>query len=168
MVAQVPAPLVLDADGINAVAEHIDVLDTRRSRLTVVTPHDGEFLRLRQGEAIGPDREAAALAFAQQHGCVLVLKGHRTITAFPDGDTFLNTTGNPGMAKGGSGDVLAGMILSLLGQGIPPKQAVPAAVWLHGAAGDLAAKDFGEYGMTPSDLLRRIPAAIQQAMDGPG
>ena len=72
------------------------------------------------------------------------------------------------MAKGGSGDVLAGMILSLLGQGIPPKQAVPAAVWLHGAAGDLAAKDLGEYGMTPSDLLRRIPAAIQQAMDGPG
>ena len=168
LVAQVTAPLVLDADGINAVAEHIDVLDTRRSRLTVVTPHDGEFLRLRQGEAIGPDREAAALAFAQQHGCVLVLKGHRTITAFPDGDTFLNTTGNPGMAKGGSGDVLAGMILSLLGQGIPPNQAVPAAVWLHGAAGDLAAKDFGEYGMTPSDLLRRIPAAIQQAMDGPG
>ena len=168
LVAQVTAPLVLDADGINAVAEHIDVLDTRRSRLTVVTPHDGEFLRLRQGEAIGPDREAAALAFAQQHGCVLVLKGHRTITAFPDGDTFLNTTGNPGMAKGGSGDVLAGMILSLLGQGIPPKQAVPAAVWVHGAAGDLAAKDFGEYGMTPSDLLRRIPAAIQQAMDGPG
>ena len=168
LVAQVTAPLVLDADGINAVAEHIDVLDTRRSRLTVVTPHDGEFLRLRQGKAIGPDREAAALAFAQQHGCVLVLKGHRTITAFPDGDTFLNTTGNPGMAKGGSGDVLAGMILSLLGQGIPPKQAVPAAVWLHGAAGDLTAKDFGEYGMTPSDLLRRIPAAIQQAMDGPG
>ena len=106
LVAQVTAPLVLDADGINAVAEHIDVLDTRRSRLTVVTPHDGEFLRLRQGEAIGPDREAAALAFAQQHGCVLVLKGHRTITAFPDGDTFLNTTGNPGMAKGGSGCLL--------------------------------------------------------------
>lgn len=68
------------------------------------------------------------------------------------------------MAKGGSGDVLAGMILSLLGQGLAPKQAVPAAVWLHGAAGDLAAADLGEYGMTPSDLLQRIPAAIQQAM----
>ena len=161
---RVQAPLVLDADGINAVAGHINVLDTRRGRLTVLTPHDGEFLRLTQGRAIGPDREAAALDFARQHGCVLVLKGHRTITAFPDGETFVNTTGNPGMAKGGSGDVLAGMILSLLGQGLPPKQAVPAAVWLHGAAGDLAAQDLGEYGMTPSDLLQRIPAAIQQAM----
>lgn len=98
---------------------------------------------------------------------MLVLKGHRTITAFPDGETFENTTGNPGMAKGGSGDVLAGMILSLLGQGIPPKKAVPSAVWLHGAAGDLAAASFGEYGMTPSDLLQNIPAAIQGAMSFP-
>lgn len=167
LVERLQTPLVLDADGINAVAEHIDVLDTRRGRLTVLTPHDGEFLRLRQGKAIGPDREAAALAFARQHGCVLVLKGHRTITAFPDGETFENTTGNPGMAKGGSGDVLAGMILSLLGQGIPPKKAVPSAVWLHGAAGDLAAASFGEYGMTPSDLLQNIPAAIQGAMSFP-
>ena len=164
LVQRVQAPLVLDADGINAVAEHIDVLDTRRGRLTVLTPHDGEFLRLTGERAIGPDREGAASAFARQHGCVLVLKGHRTITAFPDGDTFVNTTGNPGMAKGGSGDVLAGMILSLLGQGIPPKEGVPAAVWLHGAAGDLAAEELGEYGMTPSDLLSRIPATIGQAM----
>ena len=98
---------------------------------------------------------------------MLVLKGHRTITAFPDGETFVNTTGNPGMAKGGSGDVLAGMILSLLGQGLPPKQAVPAAVWLHGRAGDLAAEALGEYGMTPDDLLQQIPAAIRQTMAGP-
>lgn len=164
LVQRLRTPLVLDADGINAVAEHIDVLDTRGDRLTVLTPHDGEFLRLTQGQAIGPDRAEAAAAFARRHGCVLVLKGHRTITAFPDGETFQNTTGNPGMAKGGSGDVLAGMILSLLGQGLPPKQAVPAAVWLHGAAGDLAAEEMGEYGMTPGDLLRRIPAAIQLAM----
>ena len=85
LVQRVQKPLVLDADGINAVSEHIDVLDTRRGRLTVLTPHDGEFLRLTQGKAIGPDREAAAAAFARQHGCVLVSKGHRTITAFPDG-----------------------------------------------------------------------------------
>lgn len=162
---RVQPPLVLDADGINAVSEHIDVLDARRGRLTVLTPHDGEFLRLTRGKGIGPDREGAAVAFARQYGCVLVLKGHRTITAFPDGDSFVNTTGNPGMAKGGSGDVLAGMILSLLGQGLPPKQAVPAAVWLHGRAGDLAAEELGEYGMTPGDLLDRIPAAIQQCMD---
>ncbi len=164
LVERVTQPLVLDADGINAVAEHIDVLDTRRGRLTVLTPHDGEFLRLTQGKAIGPDREGAAAAFAREHGCVLVLKGHRTITAFPDGETFVNTTGNPGMAKGGSGDVLAGMILSLLGQGIPPRQAVPGAVWLHGYAGDRAAARLGEYGMTPSDLLEEIPLAIRDVM----
>ena len=164
LVEKVRPPLVLDADGINAVAEHIDVLDTRRGRLTVLTPHDGEFLRLTQGKAIGPDREGTAAAFARRHGCVLVLKGHRTITAFPDGETFVNTTGNPGMAKGGSGDVLAGMILSLLGQGIEPKKAVPGAVWLHGRAGDLAAARLGEYGMTPTDLLDEIPFAIRGVM----
>lgn len=162
LVEKVEAPLVLDADGINAVAEHIDVLDTRQGRLTVLTPHDGEFLRLTREKAIGPDREAAALAFARQHGCVLVLKGHRTITAFPDGTVFCNTTGNPGMAKGGSGDVLAGILLSLLGQGLPPEKAIPAGVWLHGRAGDLAAERFGEYGMTPGDLLRQIPAALRE------
>ena len=166
LIQRVQSALVLDADGINAAAEHIDVLDTRRDRLTVLTPHDGEFLRLTGGAPIGPDREKAAADFARAHGCVVVLKGHRTITAFPDGATFVNTTGNPGMAKGGSGDVLAGMLLSLLGQGIPPKQAVPAAVWLHGRAGDLAAEKLGEYGMTPSDLLAQIPAAIQQTMEG--
>ena len=167
LLQRVQTAVVLDADGINAVAEHIDVLDTRRGRVTALTPHDGEFLRLTGGAPLGPDREAAAAAFARAHGCVLVLKGHRTITAFPDGETFVNTTGNPGMAKGGSGDVLAGMLLSLLGQGLPPKQAVPAAVWLHGRAGDLAAEELGEYGMTPDDLLRQIPAAIRQTMAGP-
>ena len=164
LIEQRQSPLVLDADGINAAAAHRDVLTTRAGRLTVLTPHDGEFLRLTRGEGIGPDREQAAADFARQSGCVLVLKGHRTITAFPDGETFVNTTGNPGMAKGGSGDLLAGMILSLLGQGIEPKRAVPAAVWLHGKAGDLAAARYGEYGMTPEDLLDHIPAAILEAM----
>ena len=164
LIERLQSPLVLDADGINAAAAHRDVLTTRAGRLTVLTPHDGEFLRLTRGEGIGPDREQAAADFARQSGCVLVLKGHRTITAFPDGETFVNTTGNSGMAKGGSGDLLAGMILSLLGQGIEPKRAVPAAVWLHGKAGDLAAARYGEYGMTPEDLLDHIPAAILEAM----
>ena len=163
LIEKLRVPLVLDADGINAASEHTDVLTARRGRLTVLTPHDGEFLRLTQGKPIGPDREAAAAEFARQHGCVVVLKGHRTITAFPDGKAFVNTTGNSGMAKGGSGDILAGMILSLLGQGIPPEQAVPSAVWLHGRAGDLAAERFGPYGMTPDDLLQAIPAAILDA-----
>ena len=167
LLQRVQTAVVLDADGINAVAEHIDVLDTRRGRVTVLTPHDGEFLRLTGGAPLGPDREAAAAAFARAHGCVLVLKGHRTITAFPDGETFVNTTGNPGMAKGGSGDVLAGMLVSLCGQGIPAVHAACAAAWLHGRAGDLAAEELGEYGMTPDDLLRQIPAAIRQTMAGP-
>ena len=164
LIEKLTVPLVLDADGINAAAEHRDVLTTRAGRLTVLTPHDGEFLRLTRGEGIGPDRARAAADLARQTGCVLVLKGHRTVTAFPDGETFLNTTGNSGMAKGGSGDLLAGMILSLLGQGIESKRAVPAAVWLHGRAGDLAAERYGEYGMIPEDLLDHIPAAILDAM----
>ena len=154
-------PVVLDADGINALEGHIDVLDGRKGLHTVLTPHDGEFARL-GGDLSSGDRLGAARDFAVEHGCCLVLKGHRTITAFPDGTAYINTTGNPGMAKGGSGDVLAGVILSLLGQGLPARQAVPMAVWLHGAAGDLCAGEIGEYGMTPSDLLAALPRVIQQ------
>jgi len=164
VLSKTKAPLVLDADGINAVSKHIDILDARRGRLTVVTPHDGEFARL-GGDLSGGDRLGAAQRFASDHGCVLVLKGHRTITAFPDGTAFLNTTGNPGMAKGGSGDVLAGMIVSLLGQGFPPETAVPAAVWLHGRVGDLAAREKGEYGMTPGDMIDEIPYAVKSLQE---
>lgn len=153
-------PLVLDADGINAVAGHIDVLKARKDRLTVLTPHEKEFSRLLEGRPIGSDRVGTAEAFARTSGCVVVLKGYRTVIAFPDGTLFVNTTGNPGMAKGGSGDVLAGMILSLLGQRISPKKAIPAAVWLHGRAGDLCAEELGEYGMTPTDMLKMIPKAF--------
>ena len=151
----------MDADGINAVAGHIDILDSRRDCVTVLTPHDGEFARL-GGDVSGGDRLGAARSFARAHGCCLVLKGHRTITAFPDGAAFVNTTGNPGMAKGGSGDVLSGIILSLLGQGLPARQAVPLAVWLHGAAGDLAAEKLGEYGMAPVDLISMLPGLTKQ------
>ncbi len=157
---ELSCPLVLDADGINALEGHIDVLDSRRGRLTVLTPHDGEFARL-TGEMPGEDRVETARTFAVYHGCVLVLKGHRTVAAFPDGEVFVNTTGNPGMAKGGSGDVLAGMILSLMGQGLEARQAVPWAVCLHGRAGDLAAAELGEYGMTPADLIKKIPQMLK-------
>ncbi len=160
-VRSLKAPLVLDADGINAVAGHIDVLKARADRLTVLTPHLGEFQRLVGSKDPSFDPIGQAADFAQACGCVVVLKGHRTVTAFPDGALFVNTTGNPGMAKGGSGDILGGMILSLLGQGLPPQEAVPAAVWLHGRAGDLAAAELGEYGMTPTDLLQKIPLAFQ-------
>lgn len=160
-------PVVVDADGINALVGHIDVLDARRGMFTVLTPHEGEFVRL-GGDLSDGDRLGAARAFAREHGCCLVLKGHRTVTAFPDGMAFINTTGNPGMATGGSGDVLAGVILALLGQGFPAKQAVPMAVWLHGAAGDLCAKEIGEYGMTPTDIIAALPRVIEEHVEQEG
>ncbi|MBP1758993.1 MAG: bifunctional ADP-dependent NAD(P)H-hydrate dehydratase/NAD(P)H-hydrate epimerase [Firmicutes bacterium] len=159
LVQELIQPLVLDADGINAVAGHIHVLEARRGRVTVLTPHEGEFSRLLDGAPI-TDRARQAEDFARMTGCILVLKGHRTVTAFPDGHLFVNTTGNPGMAKGGSGDVLAGMMVSLLAQGLKPERAVPLAVWLHGRAGDLCARDLGEHGMIPTDLMERIPLAL--------
>lgn len=161
VLAHTERPVVLDADGINALEGHIDVLDARQGIATVLTPHDGEFARL-GGDLSGGDRLGAARAFAAAHGCVLVLKGHCTITTFPDGLAYLNTTGNPGMAKGGSGDILAGMIVSLMAQGLTIRQAVPAAVCLHGQAGDLAAEEFGEYGMSPSDLIQKIPLTTKR------
>lgn len=153
-------PVVVDADGINALAEHMDILDRRPPGATVLTPHDGEFARL-GGSRPGGGRLEEARAFARAHRCVLVRKGHRTIVAWPDGRCFVNPTGNSGMAKGGSGDVLGGMILSLLGQGLSPGRAAVCAVWLHGRAGDLAAADKEEYGMLPSDLIEQIPYAIR-------
>ena len=155
----IPQPLVLDADGINALAGHIDELRRRRGKITVLTPHEGEFARIGDLTA---GREASAAAFARDHGVYLVLKGHRTVIAAPDGRLAVNPTGNSGMAKGGSGDILSGMVVSLLGQGAEPFAACCAAVYLHGLAGDLAARDRTERCMTPSDLLERIPDAVRE------
>lgn len=167
LLEELKGPLVVDADGINALAEHMDILDARPAGATVLTPHDGEFARL-GGDLSGGDRLGAARRFAAEHRCVLVLKGHRTITAWPDGRCFVNPTGNSGMAKGGSGDVLGGMILALIGQGLDPGRAAVCAVWLHGRAGDLAAADKGEYGMLPSDLVEQLPCAIKELGAGEG
>jgi len=152
-------PVVLDADGINSVAAHIDVLTGRRFP-TVVTPHEGEFLRL--GGDLSQGRERAAADFVKRHGCILVLKGPKTIVAAPDGRMAINTTGNCGMAKGGSGDVLAGMILSLVGQGAGAYEAAQCAVWMHGRAGDLCAEELTEYAMTPVDMIERLPAVFRE------
>lgn len=149
-------PLVLDADGINAVAGHIDVLRGAACPI-VLTPHEGEFRRLTQ--ALEADRIAGAKALARQTGCIVLRKGHETVIT--DGKkTYVNRTGNPGMATGGSGDVLAGILTALLGQGISPLQAAAAAAWLHGTAGDLAARELGEYAMGPNDLLDRLPRLL--------
>ena len=154
-------PLILDADGINALEGHMDILEARKGLITVLTPHDGEFARL-GGDLSDGDRLAAARRFAEEYQCCLILKGYRTITALPDGQAFVNTTGNPGMSKGGSGDILGGMLLALMGQGLSVREAAPMAVWMHGRAGDLAAADLGEYGMLPGDLVERIPRVLRE------
>ncbi len=155
LVGEARCPVVLDADGINAMAGHIDRLREAACPL-ILTPHDGEFLRLSPGAALPPadfdTRADRAMMLARQLGAVVLLKGYRT--AITDGKRlYRNETGNPGMATGGSGDVLAGMLVSLLGQGLAPLEAAAAAAWLHGAAGDRCAAERGEYGMTPSDLI---------------
>ena len=158
-------PVVLDADGLNAVSGHIDRLDARAGtgRLTVLTPHDGEFARL-GGELSSGDRLGAARAFAAEHGCVLVLKGHRTVTAVPAGNALVNTTGTSALAKGGSGDVLTGVIASLLAQGAPAPLAAAGGVWLHGRAGEIAAEKLTDYGVTPEDVAAALPAAIGEVL----
>lgn len=157
---QTEKPVVLDADGINALEGHIDSLDSRRGRVTILTPHGGEFARI-GGNPAG-DPVGAARAFAREHGCFLVLKGHRTVTAGPEGNVLVNTTGNSGLAKGGSGDVLTGLIASLLAQGAGPVMAAAGAVWIHGRAGDLAAEALTEYCVTPEDVIAAFPRVFSE------
>ena len=150
-------PVVLDADGINLISGHRDLL-RGRSSATILTPHDGEFARL--GYSVGSDRMASARRAAQELGCILVLKGHRS--CITDGQReYINGTGNPGMAVGGSGDLLSGIIVSLLGQGLPPLEAAACGCWLHGKAGDLCAARLGQYGMLPTDMLSILPRLLK-------
>ena len=146
-------PTVVDADGLYAVKDDLQLL-----RGKVITPHAGEFARL--GGNVTGDRVKDAEAFAQAYGCTVVLKGHETVVAFPAGDVYICPVGNPGMATGGSGDVLAGIIGSLLGQ-LPQEQAVLYGVLIHGAAGDLCAARLGEYSMLPSDIIEALPEVMR-------
>ena len=157
VLVQTDCPVVLDADGINVMAGHINILRGRQAP-TILTPHDGEFARL--GGVIGEDRVAAAEQMAQDLGVIMLLKGHRT-TITDGATTYINRTGNPGMAVGGSGDVLAGIIASLLGQGIVPLEAAACGAWLHGAAGDRCAAEMGQYGMLPTDMLHVLPRLLK-------
>lgn len=149
--------VVLDADGINVMNAHKDILRDRTSP-TILTPHAGEFQRF--GGILAEERAASAAAMARNLGVIVLLKGHETVIT--DGKRcYRNPTGNPGMATGGSGDVLAGIITSLLGQGIPPLEAAACGAWLHGAAGDICAKEIGQNGMLPSDMLRVLPRLLK-------
>jgi len=159
---ELDCPLVLDADGINAAAEHIDILPARRGP-TVLTPHEGEFIRL--GGDLSGGRERGALQLAEKTGAVVVLKGPGTVVASPDGRCRINTTGGCALAKGGSGDVLAGMITSLIGQGAEPFDAASAAVYLHGLCGDLAAEKLTDWCVIPEDLIDTIPVAMRTLLE---
>ncbi len=149
-------PVVVDADGINTLSQHKNILRDREAP-TILTPHPGEFARI-FGSPVS-NRADDAQKLAADLGCIVLLKGHKTIIT--DGSIFYeNLTGNPGMAVGGSGDVLAGIIVSLLGQGVSPLEAAACGAWLHGAAGDICAKEIGEYGMLPQDMLMALPRLL--------
>ena len=155
LVLSLSCPIVLDADGINAFSGHIDLLSKSNAQI-VLTPHYGEFKRL---SLLEPTIQNA-IKFCQETNTTVLLKSHRTNVLNASKCHFQNTTGNAGMAKGGSGDVLSGIILSLMGQGLSPFDAACVGVWLHGAAGDISAKQFGQYSMTPSDILNNIGAVM--------
>ncbi len=163
LIASLKKPIVVDADGINALKGKALLLKSAKAPI-VITPHPGEMSRLiaLSRKEVAKAKEKVAKNFANKYNVVCVLKGHRSVVAGPNGKIYVNKTGNPGMAKGGTGDVLTGMIASFVGQGIRPFDAARLGVYLHGLAGDLAAKEKGEVSMLASDLLNKIPEAIKK------
>jgi NAD(P)H-hydrate epimerase len=155
-------PLVLDADALNAFADEPAALIGREGRDVIVTPHPGEMARLVgcSVDDVQADRMGMARDFARSHQLYVVLKGYRTIIATPKGDVFVNPTGSPGMATGGTGDVLAGMLAAWMAQLLDASAACRLAVYLHGAAGELADAAEGEVSMTASDLVQHISDAV--------
>lgn len=154
---------VIDADGFNALKGNPKILKACYRR-AILTPHPGEFLRVLGGKLNDSDalRKKRALEASLKHHIVMVLKGHHTIVTSPDGDCYVNTTGNPGMATAGSGDVLTGIIAAFLGQGLSHFEAACLSVYAHGLAGDLAAKKVGQVSLTAGDILRFLPEAFQK------
>ncbi|HET7434945.1 MAG TPA: NAD(P)H-hydrate dehydratase [Thermoanaerobaculia bacterium] len=163
MIAETELPLVIDASALNAFAVRANELNPRHLP-RVITPHPGELARILGSDTktINANRIAAARDAARACNCVVVLKGHQTLVAEPDGHVYVNPTGNPGMASGGMGDVLSGIVAALLARDTDPVDAACAAVYLHGLAGDLLAEEFGDTGLAAMDLADRIPRAIQK------
>ncbi|OJU15295.1 MAG: hypothetical protein BGN88_15510 [Clostridiales bacterium 43-6] len=154
-------PLVIDADGINAAAENIDIWKRKKASV-ILTPHPGEMARLTglTIEEVQANRLKLAGDFACEHGVTVVLKGAGTVIALPDGKRYINTTGNPGMATGGTGDMLSGMMVSFLAQGMDTEHAAVAAVYLHGLAGDMAAQRCSQHSLTPTEMLNELPGVF--------
>jgi NAD(P)H-hydrate epimerase len=155
-------PLVIDADGLNAFSDEPDKLAGREGRDVIITPHPGEMGRLvgMSADEVQASRLEIARNFAVAHHLYVVLKGHRTLIATPDRKIFINPTGNAGMATGGTGDVLTGMIAAWLAQLLDAEAACKLAVYLHGMAGDLAEADEGEVAMTSADVAGHLGDAI--------
>jgi ADP-dependent NAD(P)H-hydrate dehydratase / NAD(P)H-hydrate epimerase len=157
----VEAPMVVDADGLNA----LEVTEVRAKGPRIYTPHPGEMSRLtgKSTDEVQADRIGIARSFAQHHSATLVLKGNRSVIAFADGRVYINPTGSPALASGGTGDVLTGLIAGLLAQ-FPkdPDNAVLAAVYLHGRAGQLGAAEIGEKALIATDLFRLLPEAMRE------
>ena len=160
-------PMVIDADGLNHLAGHLDVLKDRKAPV-VLTPHPGEMARL-TGKSIGAvqsDRVGSARDFACRNRVHLVLKGARSVIAHPDGQVYINPTGNSGMASGGMGDVLTGAIAGMMTQGMAPERAVRCAVFVHGEAADILASRTGPVGYLAGDLIQALPAALRSVQQG--
>jgi NAD(P)H-hydrate epimerase len=162
LVDRATMPLVVDADGLNAFADDPDKLSGREGRDVIITPHPGEMARLvgMSTDEVQASRLEIARNFAVAHRVYVVLKGHRTLIATPDEKVFINPTGNPGMATGGTGDVLTGMIAAWLSQLLDAEAACKLAVYLHGMAGDLAEADEGEVSMTAADVAGHVGDAV--------
>lgn len=155
-------PVVIDADGVIALQGHCEILKKRKAT-TILTPHPGEMSRLIEKDVstIQRNREKTTTLFAKKYNIIIVLKGHRTVVANSKGDVYINKTGNSGMSTAGVGDVLTGVIASFVGQGIDPYSAAIVGVYLHGLAGDIAAKEKGQFSLIASDLLDKLPQAIK-------
>jgi NAD(P)H-hydrate epimerase len=162
LVDRATTPLIIDADGLNAFADDPDRLAGREGRDVIITPHPGEFARLvrMSPDDVQANRLDLARNFAVSHRVYVVLKGHRTLIATPDEKVFINPTGNPGMATGGTGDVLTGVVAAWLAQLLDAEAACKVAVYLHGLAGDLAAADEGEIAMTAGDVAAYLGRAV--------
>ena len=167
LIRELPRPMVVDADALSALAGHLDLL-RHAAGPRALTPHPGEMARMLGTtiEAVQADRIEVTRTFAREHGVAVALKGAGTVIAGPDGHVAINPTGNPGMAKGGSGDVLTGIVGALLAREIEPAAALQAGCYVHGLAADVAGRDRGEYGMLASDIIESLPAALRTLVDG--
>jgi len=166
LIKNIKLPMVIDADALNALAGHLDILRNTQNarRSTIITPHPGEMARLAglKVSSINSDKKNVAKKFASEYNVTTVLKGYMTVIASHENTCYINRTGNPGMASAGCGDVLSGIIAALLASGMRPFKAARLGVYIHGLAGDIAAKEIGEISLRARDLLRFLPEAFKR------